>query len=52
MHKDKFERYCTIITLQREIESATDAYLFFNDCNATDSIIEESITLGQIQGKA
>ena len=29
------------------LESATDAYLFFSDCNETDSIIKESITLAK-----
>jgi len=29
------------------LESATDAYLFFSDCNETDSVIKESITLAK-----
>ena len=29
------------------LESATDAYLFFSDCNETDSVIKEYITLAK-----
>ena len=29
------------------LESATDAYLFFSDCNETDSVIKESVTLAK-----
>ena len=29
------------------LDSATDAYQFFSDCNETDSIIKESITLAK-----
>ena len=33
------------------LESATDAYLFFSDCNETDSGIKESITLAKSKVK-
>ena len=33
------------------LESATDAYLFFSDCNETDSVIKESITLAKSKVK-
>ena len=29
------------------MESATDAYLFFSDCNETDSGINEPVTLAE-----
>ena len=32
---------------QRLLESETDAYLFFSDCNETDSVIKESVTLAK-----
>jgi spectrin beta len=33
------------------LESATDAYLYFSDCNETDSVIVESITLAKSKVK-